>query len=101
MKNIMDSLLDLIDSPDRDLHECAVLTVQNVSSNKKLTKKLKIIIGPLVNMLANPLMDVDSIIHAVSALRGLTSDDNLKMELLRLGALKVSALGRRLCEGIC
>ena len=84
----MPQILDLIDSPDRDLHECAVMTVQNVSSNKKLTKKLKIIIGPLVNMMANPLMDVESITHAVSALRGLTSDDNLKMELLRLGALK-------------
>ncbi|XXQ32211.1 Vacuolar protein 8 [Plasmodiophora brassicae] len=82
------SILDLVDSPDRDLHECAVLTVQNVSSNKKLTKKLKLIIGPLVNMIANPLMDVESITHAVSALRGLTSDDNLKLELLRLNALK-------------
>jgi hypothetical protein len=88
MKN-MESILDLIDSPDRDLHECAVLTVQNLTANKKMTKKLKIIIGPLVNMMANPLMDVESITHAVSALRGLTADDTLKMELLRLGALKV------------
>jgi len=85
------SIILLLDSEDEEIQKCGSLTIQNMAANKDIIAKLDDCIQPLVNLISImkgkvPLPDAK--LHALAALRGLATQDLMRLRIINEGALR-------------